>query len=73
MWTQLQIEDEITQKRRRIWERYHDAFVDVEKRGIVIVRNPFDAIMIKWNLERLPNQIEGSTDQEFNQVYIFRY
>ncbi|MEO0909299.1 MAG: dTDP-4-amino-4,6-dideoxygalactose transaminase, partial [Pseudomonadota bacterium] len=35
LWTQLQIEEEITKKRRGIWERYHEAFADVEKKGLV--------------------------------------
>ncbi len=35
LWSQLNIEKEITRKRCEIWERYHSAFADAEQKGLV--------------------------------------
>jgi len=35
LWAQLQRADAITEERRGIWDRYHDAFVDLEDMGAV--------------------------------------
>ena len=35
LWSQLNIEEEITRKRCEIWERYHSAFADAEQKGLV--------------------------------------
>ncbi len=35
LWAQMEAADEITEKRLNIWNKYHDAFVDLEQRGLV--------------------------------------
>ncbi len=39
LWAQLERLDEITAERRRTWNRYHDAFANLERAGIL--RRPF--------------------------------
>jgi dTDP-4-amino-4,6-dideoxygalactose transaminase len=39
LWAQLEQAEEITRKRLTIWDRYHEAFADLEQRGWV--RRPF--------------------------------
>lgn len=35
LWAQMEAADEITAKRLNIWNKYHDAFVGLEQRGLV--------------------------------------
>lgn len=35
LWAQLEAVDTITAERKRVWQRYHDAFAPLERRGLV--------------------------------------
>ena len=35
LWAQLEQADAIARRRRALWDRYHDAFVDLERSGVV--------------------------------------
>ena len=39
LWAQLEQADQITERRRALWNRYHEAFADLERAGLI--RRPF--------------------------------